>query len=109
MFKLDRDGALRKPMKNLRHDTLLVQGKGKNGAWAPHDFRRTAATIMQGLGVGPNIIDRCQNHVLTGSRVRRHYLHHPYSLEKRKAWRLLGDQLKLILQTDSNAVLFIRM
>ncbi|MEW3782969.1 hypothetical protein QOZ23_15860, partial [Pseudomonas aeruginosa] len=43
------------------------------------------------------IIDRCQNHLLGGSKVRRHYLHHDYAKEKTEAWRLLGDKLEIIL------------
>jgi hypothetical protein len=54
--------------------------------------------MMQGLGVPLDIIDRCQNHVLAGSKVRRHYLHHDYADEKRGAWRLLGDRLELRLR-----------
>jgi hypothetical protein len=53
--------------------------------------------MMQGLGVSPELIDRCQNHVLAGSKVRRHYLHHDYVDEKRDAWRALGAQLAEIL------------
>jgi hypothetical protein len=48
--------------------------------------------MMQALGVSPDVIDRCQNHVLAGSRVRRHYLHHDYAEEKTRAWNLLGDR-----------------
>lgn len=97
MFKKGRDGSPRKPMKNRRHDNTLVLGKGKNGAWTPHDLRRTGATMMQGLGVPLDIIDRCQNHVLAGSKVRRHYLHHEYIEEKRAAWQTLGKRLSSIL------------
>jgi integrase len=97
MFKKSVDGGPRRPMKNRRHDNTLVLGKGKNGAWTPHDLRRTGATLMQSLGVSLEIIDRCQNHVLPGSKVRRHYLHHDYADEKREAWRLLGEQLTQIL------------
>ena len=32
-----------------------------NGQWTPHDLRRTAATIMQELGVFPHIIKKCLN------------------------------------------------
>jgi hypothetical protein len=53
--------------------------------------------MMQALGVDPHVIDRCQNHVLPGSKVRRHYLHHDYAEEKRQAWRLLGQRLEMIL------------
>lgn len=104
MFKKDREGNPRKQMKNRRHDNSLALGEGKNGAWTPHDLRRTGATMMQSLGVSLDIIDRCQNHVLPGSKVRRHYLHHDYAQEKRDAWRLLGDRLSLILNPADNVV-----
>ena len=62
------------PMKNRRQDNTLVLAKRKTGAWTPHDLRRTGATLMQKLGVSLEMINRCQNHVLAGSKVRRHYL-----------------------------------
>jgi integrase len=92
-FKTNADGTPRAPMKNRRADNTLVLGAGANGAWTPHDLRRTGATMMQKLGVGLDIIDRCQNHVLAGSKVRRHYMHHDYAQEKRAAWAALGKQL----------------
>lgn len=101
MFRKGRDGNPRQPMKNRRHDDTLVLGGGKNGAWTAHDLRRTGATMMQSLGVPLDIIDRCQNHVLAGSKVRRHYLHHDYAEEKREAWRLLGARLSTILKTEN--------
>jgi integrase len=104
MFKKGRDGKPRKPMKNRRHDNTLVLTAGENGAWTPHDLRRTGATLMQSLGVSLEIIDRCQNHVLPGSKVRRHYLHHDYADEKRKAWCLLGDRVSLILNPADNVI-----
>ena len=72
---------------------------GQNGDWTPHDLRRTGATMMQALGVSLDVIDRCQNHVLAGSRVRRHYLHHDYAEEKKCAWNLLGDRLSAVLSS----------
>lgn len=53
--------------------------------------------MMQALGVNLDVIDRCQNHVLAGSRVRRHYLHHDYAREKAEAWARLGTQLESII------------
>lgn len=97
MFKKSKDGSARKPMANRRHDNTLVLGDGKNGAWTPHDLRRTGATMMQSLGVSLELIDRCQNHVLAGSKVRRHYLHHDYAEEKQGAWGILGKRLTEIL------------
>ena len=44
-----------------------------------------------------NVIDSWQNHVLAGSNVRRHYLHHDYPEEKREAWKPLGSRVDAIL------------
>ncbi|MBZ2208453.1 site-specific integrase [Massilia sp. R798] len=96
-FKKSKDGSPRKPMANRRHDNTLVLGNGKTGAWTPHDLRRTGATMMQSLGVSLELIDRCQNHVLAGSKVRRHYMHHDYAQEKQEAWHALGSRLTEIL------------
>ena len=96
-FKKGRDGSPRRQMSNRSFDNSLVLSGGSRGAWTPHDLRRTGATMMQGLGVSLEVIDRCQNHVLAGSKVRRHYLHHDYAEEKAAAWRLLGAQLSKIL------------
>ncbi|MGZ3196670.1 MAG: site-specific integrase [Croceibacterium sp.] len=87
----------RKDLHNRRNDNSLVLSKGINGEWTPHDLRRTAATMMQALGVTPEVIDRCQNHVLAGSRVRRHYLTHEYANEKREAWIKLGLAIESLL------------
>ena len=57
--------------------------------------------MMQELGININIIDRCQNHVLAGSKVRRHYLKYEYKDEKTKAWEKLGDKLQEILKASS--------
>ena len=85
-----------KLLKHRRNDNSLVLAKGASGEWTPHDMRRTGATMMQGLRISPEVIDRCQNHVLGGSKIRRHYLHHDYSEEKREAWRLLGKRVDVI-------------
>lgn len=87
----------RQPLKNRRNDDGLVLDGGISGEWTPHDLRRTAATMMQALGVSLDVVDRCQNHVLPGSKVRRHYMHHDYADEKREAWRKLGQSLDSIL------------
>jgi integrase len=87
----------RKALKNRRNDNSLVLARGANGDWTPHDMRRTAATMMQALKVPLDTIDRCQNHLLPGSKVRRHYFIHEYAEEKREAWRMLGERLEAIL------------
>ena len=56
--------------------------------------------MMQELGVNTDVIDSCLNPVLAGSKVRRHYLHHPYTEEMKEAWTLLGAKLTQILSED---------
>ncbi|NGZ88600.1 tyrosine-type recombinase/integrase [Duganella aceris] len=96
-LKHGRDGGPRAVMTHRCQDDRLVLQSGKNGAWTAHDLRRTGATLMQSLGVTLDVIDRCQNHVLAGSKVRRHYLHYDYSREKMEAWTLLGKRFQEIL------------
>lgn len=90
-----------KPLSGRHHDDSLVLSQGNKGEWTPHDLRRTGATMMQELGVTLEIIDRCQNHLLGGSRVRRHYLHYDYAKEKMEAWSMLGERLEFILRTPA--------
>jgi integrase len=85
------------PLTHRKHDNSLTLSEGRAGAWTPHDLRRTGATMMQQLGVSLDLIDRCQNHVMAGSRVRRAYLHHDYAAEKRAAWERLGERLDVLL------------
>jgi integrase len=87
----------RKALANRRNHNSLVLSNGANGEWTPHDLRRTGATMMQALGVMPDVIDRCQNHVLAGSRVRRHYLKHDYADETKQAWAKLGAAIEAAL------------
>lgn len=85
------------PLTHRKHDNSLTLSEGRAGAWTPHDLRRTGATMMQQLGVSLDLIDRCQNHVMAGSRVRRAYLHHDYAAEKREAWAKLGERIDVLL------------
>jgi integrase len=97
MFKKSRGGGPRQPMKKRPHDNRLVLANGKNGAWFSHDLRRTGATIMQQLGIGLDVIDRCQNHVVHTRKVRKHYLLYEYAAEKRHAWLALSKKLRRLL------------
>lgn len=105
-FKKNADGGERGQLRNrARSSNALVLGGGKNGAWTPHDLRRTGATMMQALGisVSSGVIDRCQNHVLPGSRVRRHYLIYQYAEEKRQAWNVLGGHIEKLLKSEADS------
>lgn len=93
-----------KPLKGRAFDNSLVLADGVNGEWTPHDLRRTGATMMQGMGISLDVIDRCQNHVLAGGRVRRVYLRHDYEDEKREAWEKLGNRIDAILAGGAEIV-----
>lgn len=41
----------------------------------------------------------CSTVLTAGSRVRRHYLHHDYADEKKRAWNLLSDRLSAVLSS----------
>lgn len=90
-----------KPMSNrsMKADALILSG----GDWVPHDLRRTGATMMQSLGVMPDVIERCLNHV-EPNKLRRTYQTYNYATEKQEAWQLLGDRLSLILTTSDNVI-----
>ncbi|RYH59603.1 MAG: site-specific integrase [Alcaligenaceae bacterium] len=90
----------RAALKNRTHDDSLVLSSGKAGEWTPHDLRRTGATMMQALGIGLDVIDRCQNHVLAGSKVRRAYMHHDFADETREAWQKLGNKIEGVLASS---------
>ncbi len=84
-------------LKGRRNDNTLVLGDEE---WTLHDMRRTEATIMQKMGISLDIIDRCQNHIIRGSKVRRHYMKYDYAEEKQEAWERLGAQIEEILKPD---------
>ncbi|HNA29031.1 MAG TPA: tyrosine-type recombinase/integrase [Rhodocyclaceae bacterium] len=65
-------------------------------AFTPHDFRRTARTHLEALGVAPHVAERCLNHKIKG--VEGIYNRHDY-FEERKA----GLQAWADLLTDLEA------
>ena len=77
------------------------------GDWTPHDLRRTAATLMQGLGVAPAVIEKALNH----AEVRRLvavYQRHDYRPERRDAFNRLGDHLERLTRGESARVVALR-
>jgi integrase len=98
MFKKAKSQISHPSKTHRRQDNTLVLANARNGSWSPHDLRRTGATMMQALGTSLDTIDRCQNHIVFGSKVRRVYLRHDYANEKRDAWVRLGGDLQSILR-----------
>jgi len=94
----DRQRGDKLPMMNrtkLTHALELPKGK-----WTPHDLRRTGATIMGKLGVRPDVIEKCLNHV-EQNRLIRIYQRQTLEAEQTEAWRLLGERLELLTLTNA--------
>jgi len=62
------------------------------GKWTAHDLRRTAGTLMAGLGISGDVIDECLNHIIE-SRVRRIYVRDRRVTEQARAFDALGAKL----------------
>ena len=62
------------------------------GRWTAHDLRRTAATLMAGLGISTDVIDECLNHKLQ-SKVARVYIKDRRLTEQARAFDALGAKL----------------
>jgi integrase len=83
----------REPSRRLQGRTketsaLMLPG----GRWTAHDLRRTAATMMAGMGISGDVIDECLNHMIE-SRVRRTYVRDRRFSEQQKAFEALGRRL----------------
>lgn len=100
----DRQVKFKRRTKKLQarvENNSLVLGSSE---WTPHDLRRTGVTMMQQLGITPDIINLCQHHII-GSKVDKSYLQYKYVDEKRLAWVKLGDRLEAILSANNVASL----
>ncbi len=96
----DRQRGDKESMSNRSaHGKALILAGGK---WTPHDLRRTGATMMVGLGVLPEVVERCLNH-REQNRVKRIYQRHDYKKEMRAAWQLLGERITAVLAIKNAA------
>ncbi|MFH1495675.1 MAG: tyrosine-type recombinase/integrase [Pseudomonadota bacterium] len=98
----DRQRGDKPPMacRSLNINALELPG----GKWTPHDLRRTGATTMGALGVRPDVIEKCLNHV-EQNKVVRIYQRQELKAEQAEAWRLLGERLELLMRDDDSVVL----
>ena len=96
----------REPVKRLTNrakDTTSLTLSG--GRWTAHDLRRTAATLMAGLGISTDVIDECLNHKLQ-SKMARVYIKDRRRGEQVRAFDALGAKLAALVSGDlaSNVV-----
>ncbi len=66
--------------------------------FVPHDLRRTAASLMTGMGVSRLVVSKILNHVESG--ITAVYDRHSYDAEKRQALEAWGRQLELPFESD---------
>jgi integrase len=101
VFAGPRGGTLkdkaRKVVSGLRHAGLLT------GDYTRHDFRRTVATSMEGMGITTSTIAKLMNHVEAGPRATHVYARHPYDTEKRQALEAWGRHLDALIHGLTSA------
>lgn len=91
----------REPMKRRSKSTSALTLPG--GKWGPHDLRRTGATIMTQLGVLPDVVEHCLNHI-EENRTKRVYQRHTYEREMQSAWKILGKHLNRLMAHEREVV-----
>jgi len=89
--------------RSVRFANALVLVPDAEEPWSPHDLRRTAATLLQGLGVSGDTIEKCLNH-REERKIKRIYQRHDYTNEKRDAWEKLGVRVDLLMRADADNV-----
>lgn len=90
----DRQRPPEKKMRNRAKNTQALALTG--GRWTAHDLRRTAATLMAGLGISTDVIDECLNHKLQ-SKVARVYIKDRRLIEQARAFDALGAKLAALV------------
>lgn len=68
-----------------------------------HDLRRTLATHMRRMGIPASHVDKVQNHLEQG--IIRHYDHHNYLREKRRALDRWARHLEKVISGKSDNVI----
>ncbi|MBF0098686.1 MAG: tyrosine-type recombinase/integrase [Magnetococcales bacterium] len=74
------------------------------GQFTPHDLRRTAASLMTGMGISRLVVSKVLNHVESG--ITAVYDRHGYDAEKRMALDAWGKRLEAIVtgQAENNVI-----
>jgi len=95
----------REPMTGRSQHCEALKLSG--GKWTPHDLRRTGATIMGGLGIRPDVIERCLNHI-EQNKMKKTYQHQPLIEEQKQAWKLLGERIQLLRNKNADNVVTLK-
>jgi integrase len=68
------------------------------GYFTPHDFRRTFATRLNELAIGPHVVEKILNHRLAG--VMAVYNHADYADERVSAMQVWADKLQRVVGAE---------
>lgn len=63
--------------------------------------------MMSALGIRPDVIEKCLNHV-EQNKVVRIYQRQKLEAEQAEAWRLLGERLELLIRNDVGNVVLLK-
>lgn len=96
----DRQRGERERMSGRSRNTTSLALPG--GKWTAHDLRRTAASLMAGLGFSGDVIDECLNHMIE-SRVRRTYIRDRRVEDQKRAFDALGARLAALMNGTAEA------
>lgn len=86
------------PILNIQKAAQRVQ-EASGVEFVMHDLRRTAASLMTGMGISRLVVSKILNHVEQG--VTRIYDRHSYDKEKREALDAWAEKLESILSEES--------
>ena len=81
-------------MQKRRCDMTLAL---KGGNWRAHDLRRSGATMMSGLGIRKEVVEKCLSHT-DQNRMSRIYQRYEFSEEMKLAWEALGNRIAELIK-----------
>jgi integrase len=101
----ERDALFDITSKRVSRLADEIQGAVGIPHWTTHDLRRSAITLMAGLGVAPIVLGHIANHRTTTKAgiTLAVYSQHAYGEEKRTALDLWADRLTAIVSGQTTA------
>lgn len=85
----------RNPLSNIERSLRRARARSKVANCTPHDLRRTAASLMTGMGVSRLTVKKLLNHV--DNEITAVYDRHSYDSEKRLALEAWGRRVEEIV------------
>ena len=111
VFTTAAGGRIDRRTSNVYRATARFSAASGVAGWAPHDLRRTAASLLGEAKVPPVVIEQLLNHAEgagKGSAVAGIYNRASYTVEKRQAVELLAEIVRQIAAGDTGNVVELR-